>query len=285
MLLNPDRNVFNWSADNFGSTFTDTGFAVNAPGHANANTKGANTNLLSGIAEDCFGLSIVFSGANSSATIRRQLTDILIDPGAGVGNAGTSWSVLIANLYSNSPAFFAYQYYFPIFLKAGTAIGAAHQDLVAGTLGLRVGIRVLGRPSRPELMMCGSKVQTLGAVTATTSGAAVTPGTGALGAYSASLGTLSSDAWWWQVGVGSNDTTISTNYYLFDVAVNATNKLICAQGVPYGALSTAEQVFKGSVGNELPVRPVLLGEDVYVRGTAAAAPDGTMTAIAYALGG
>ena len=41
MLFNSDSNVFNFSVDNYGSTFTDAGIGVNAPGHANANTKGA----------------------------------------------------------------------------------------------------------------------------------------------------------------------------------------------------------------------------------------------------
>ena len=49
--------------------------------------------------------------------------------------------------------------------------------------------KLFGKPTRPELLRVGTKVQTYGAVTASTSGTAITPGTNAMGAYTASLGT------------------------------------------------------------------------------------------------
>lgn len=283
-------NNFNWQVDNFGSTYTDAGLGINSPGHANANTKGANTNMLNGIAEDCYGIAICFSGQSATLTARRCMVDLLIDPAAGVGNAGSSWSVIIANLYANSPTLgvtgcFGYWYYFPLFLKAGTAIGTAHQNLVAGTLPLRVSIRVFGKPSRPELIRVGTKVQTIGSTVGTTTGTAVTPGTDALGSYSASLGTLSSDKWWWQLGIGSNDTSMTAKGYLFDVAVNDTNKIIVAQNIPYNVTGTIEQASKGAMGMVTPYREVQSGENVYVRGACCSgAPDSSMTAIVYALG-
>lgn len=287
MLFSP-YNQFNWSVDNFGATYTDAGLGVNSPGHANANTKGANTNMLNGIAEDCYGISICFSGQSATTTVRRCYVDLLVDHAAGVGNAGTSWSVKIANLYANSPTFgtsgaFGYWYYFPLYLPAGTAIGTAHQNLVAGTLPLRVSMRVYGKPTRPELVWTGTKVQTLGAA-GSTSGTAVTPGTSAKGSYSASLGTLTGDAWWWQMGVASNDTSMTANGYLFDIAVNATNKLIVAENIPYTVTGTIEQASMGAMGSKVPIGMAVSGENVYVRGAAAAAPDSTMTAIVYALG-
>ena len=287
MLWSP-ANDFNWSVDNFGATYTDTGLGINSPGHANANTKGANTNLLNGLAEDCYGLSICFCNGNTTTVIRRQLTDILIDPAAGVGNVGSSWSVLIANLAANSPCFgldgaFGYWYYFPIYLNAGTAIGSAHQDLAATTQALRVAIRAYGKPSRPETVKVGTRVQTLGAVTGTTSGTAVTPGTGVKGSYSATLGTLNFNAFWWQLGILSADTTMTANGYLFDVAVNATNKLIVAENVPYVVVGTVERASMGAMGSGCQ-RNAVAGENVYVRGAGAAAPDTTMTAVVYAVG-
>lgn len=287
MLWSP-ANDFNWSVDNFGATYTDIGLGTNSPGNASANAKGANANLLTGLAEDCYALSICFSGANATTTIRRCLTDILIDPAAGVGNSGSAWSVLIANLAANSPSFgtdgsFGYWYYFPIYLTAGTAIGSAHQDSVATIQALRVSIRAYGKPSRPELVKVGTRVQTLGAVTGTTSGTAVTPGTGVKGSYSATLGTLNFDAFWWQLGVLSSDTSMTANGYLFDVAVNATNKLIVAENVPYVVVGTAERASMGAMGSGCQ-RNAVAGDDVYVRGAAAAAPDSTMTAVVYAVG-
>lgn len=292
MLWTPG-NDFQFSVDNFGATYTDAGIGTNVPGHANANTKGANTALLAGIAEDCYGIAIGFANGNTAAAIRRQMVDLLIDPAAGVGNAGSAWSVAIANLYANSPSFvggtavgsFGYWYYFPLYLKAGTAIGAAHQDLVATTQALRVLVRVYGKPSRPALLRVGNKVQTIGATVATTTGVAVTPGTNAMGAYSATMGTTSFDAWWWQLGIGSADTTMTANNYLFDLAANATNKVLLLEGMPYIVVGANEQASKSAFGISLPIRNLAAGQDIYVRAAAGAAPDTSMTAVAYALGG
>lgn len=287
MLWTPG-NEFNWTVSSFGANFSDAGLGANSPGNASANQKGANTNLLAGIAEDCYGLAICFSGGNSSTASRRQLTDILIDPAAGVGNNGSAWSVLIANLASNSPAFTAgaagYWYYFPIYLAAGTAIGSAHQDNTAGTLALRVSLRVYGKPSRPDLLKVGARVQTLGASIGTTVGTTVAPGTSVMGSYSATLGTLNFDAWWWQLGVLSTDSSMSTNSYLFDVAANATNKIICMEGVQYGVVGSAEQASKSAFGAEVPYRMISSGQDIYVRGVGSTTADTGMSAVVYAVG-
>lgn len=278
-------NDFNWQVDNFANSYNDTAFGLNSPGHANANTKGANTSMLNGIAEDCYGIAICFTGGNTSAAARRNLVDLLIDPAAGVGNAGTTWSVLIANLLVNSAAIHqgGYWYYFPLFLKKGTAIGTANQSLTATTSALRVGIKVFGKPSRPELIKFGTKVQTLGADTATTSGAAVTPGTTNMGAYSATLGTLTRNSFWWQAGLAFNDTTLGAEGSFIDVAAgDATNKKICADHIPYTCTST-EQTGKGAFGL-CNYRDIAAGQDVYVRVAGQLAPQTTPTVTVYALG-
>jgi hypothetical protein len=283
MLWTPG-NEFNFTADNFGATYSDAGFGTNAPGHANANTKGANTAILSAIAEDCYGMAICFAGGATAATIRRQLTDILIDPAGG-----TSWSVLIANLASCGPSLFSggYWYYFPIYLKAGTAIGAAHQDLVATTQALRVGIRVYGKPTRPELLRVGSRVETFGAVTATTTGTACTPGTNALGSYSASLGAIDHDMWWWQAsGILYNDSNIADSGGVVDVAFSTdggTTKILAVEHMSYNH-NSSEQYGKASFGAGIPYQKAPSGATVYARAAAGAAPETTPTVVAYGCG-
>lgn len=290
MLWTP-VNDFGWSVDNYGSTYTDAGIGVSSPGHANANTKGANTSMLVGIAEDCYGISISFSGRSGAAASQRCMVDLLIDPAAGVGNTGSSWNVVIANLFAVGPTLgtvgaFGYHYYFPLYLKAGTAIGTAHQNNTAGTLALRVAIRCYGKPSRSELMKCGTLVQTINANTSTTGGTvATTPGTGAKGSYSATLGTLTRDSWWWQLGVGSTDTSMTANGYLWDIAANATNKIMCAENIMYAVVSNAEQAGKAAMGTNIPIKCISSGQDVYTRAAAVGAPDTGMFGIVYALGG
>jgi hypothetical protein len=286
LLHIPDAAYFNSQVDNYTGNYSDLNFGVNVPGHASAHTKGANTNLLNGLAVDCFGLSIVISTNNISGFVRSSLTDILIDPAAGIGNPGSSWSVLIANLFAVSPGFeitFGTHYYFPIYIAAGTAIGAAHQN-GATSQSLHLSVRAHGKPTRPELLKYGTKVQTLGANTGSTTGTSFTSGTNAMGSYSSSLGTLNFDAWWWQLGAAGNTAPLGDKSYLADVAVNATNKLLCMQDVPFQTHSL-EISGKGAMGSMPPIRHVQSGEDVYVRGACVSgAPDSTV-AVVYALGG
>ena len=287
MLWTPS-NHFNWSVDNFGATYTDAAFGVSSPGHASANTKGANTAMLSAIAEDCYGIFIVFVGGSATTLTHRYLVDLLIDPAGG-----TSWSVVIANLYAPyaSIGCGGYAYYFPLYLKAGTAIGTANQALVAGK-AIRVGIRCYGKPTRPELLRVGTKVQTYGADTATTSGTAITPGTSAMGSYSASLGTSSYNQFWWQGGIGFNDaaigggTSISETYWLDVAASNdaGTTKVICAESIRAN-FSTTEQGGKECFGASYPYRDVPSGANVYMRAACQGTPQTTPTCVAYGLGG
>jgi hypothetical protein len=284
MLYN-EVNHFNWQVNNYSDTYPGNAAATTLTADAVAHTKGTDTALLAGIAYDCYGIAITVTLGFTDATIRRQMIDLRIDPAAGVGNAGSSWSAFIDNLYTNSPTNTAnmpgHQFYFPVFLPAGTAIGARVQDVVGGAT-CRFSIQVVGQPTRPDLLKVGHKVQTLGATTASTSGVAITPGTGAVGSYTASLGTLTSSAWWWQFGIGSNDTTITGNTMWFDVAHDATSKYICLEKAYYGG-ATGDHTGKVAFGITPPVRNAPAGTDVYVRGSALGTPDGTMTTVVYAV--
>ncbi len=285
MLYTP-VNHFNWEVNNFSDTYPGNAAATTLTADGATHTKGTNTAVLAGLAEDVYQIFILVSLANTSGTIRRQMIDLLIDPAAGVGNAGSSWSVAINNLYCNGPAtsigFYGCAYAFPLFLKAGTAIGARVQDTVGGA-ACRFSIRMYGKPTRPELFKVGSKVQTLGATTASTTGVTVVPGNASVGDYSASLGTLTNEAWWWQVGIGSADISITNNRYFFDIAHDATSKYICAQGIGYGGSSAAEETYKTAFGDRLPIRCAPAGTAVYVRGSALGAPDSSMTCVVYAV--
>ena len=287
MLYTP-VNHFNWTANNFSDSYAgDLSSLTLLTAGGSAHTKGSDTACMVGVAEDVYGITLNFGGGGTNVTIRRQMTDLLIDPAAGVGNPGSSWSVLINNLYTNSPAIssglIGHQFYFPLYLKAGTAFGARVQDVVASAT-CSLGIQVFGKPTHPELCKVGTKVRTIGATTATTTGVAVTPGTDAYGSYSVSLGTLGDEAaWWWQLGIGSNDTSMTANSYWFDIAHDATAKYVCARGIQYAVVGTTENSCKAAFGQIPPIHLVPAGASVYVRGAAVAAPDSTMTAVVYAV--
>jgi hypothetical protein len=232
-MLYTEANHFNWSVSTDTALPGDGAVVLTADG--SSHTKGSDTAVLAGLAYDCYGIQLQFQAGNTDTTARRSMVDLLIDPAAGIGNAGSSWSVLINNLLMSSPAtneaLSGYHFYFPLFLPAGTAIGARVQDLVGGE-DVSISATILGQPTRPDLVKVGTQVQTLGATTATTSGVSVSPGvTGSMGSYSASLGTLDRAAWWWQLGTGLNDATYSAFRVWWDIAHDATSKYICATGI------------------------------------------------------
>ena len=287
MLYTP-VNQFNWAANNYSNLWPGNAAANTLTAHANAHTKGTDTACMVGVAEDVYDIAMTVTTGSTDATIRRQMIDLLIDPAAGVGNAGSSWSVAINNLYCNSPsigasvAMWGVKYSFPLHLKAGAAIGARVQDVVGGGC-CRFSINVRGKPTHPELLKVGTKVQTIGATTATTTGVAVTPGNAVVGAYSASLGTLDRSAWWWQLGIGTNDTSLSTTVLYFDVAEDVTAKYICAEKILF-TTTTTELSSKSAYGECLPIRVAAAGQAVYVRGMCIGAPDSFYTAVVYAMG-
>jgi hypothetical protein len=271
------------TVDNYGATLTDAGQGALITASASANVKGATTSCLAGasVTSDVYGIGITFCGGNASATVRRYLADLMIDPAGG-----TTWVALINNLYVNSPALTGggYRYFFPLFLKAGTSVGLRTQSNVASAT-MRGAVQLYGKPTRSELIKVGSRVETFGAVTATTSGTAVTPGNAVAGAY-VSLGTTANECWWWQWGgVGCNDTTQGLNALMGDVAAgDATNKKICADSITQNN-TAAEQSGKEALGLRPPYRVIKAGETVYVRVSGSVLGDTTTDTTAYAVGG
>ena len=281
MLLN-DINEFNWTADNFGSTFSEADFGTSMTTGA-ANTKGAAVTLLSGatVTDDVYGIAINFFGGATASAARQFMADLLVDEAGG-----TSFSVKIANLMADAPTliFTGYQYYFPLYIKAGSSIGMQAQ-CQAASQALRCAVKVFGKPSHPHLLSVGTRVETFGADTATTTGTGLTPGTNALGSYTASMGTTSNNNWWWQMGYVITDTSITSAAYHFDVkAGNGTDDKLCIEGILTTG-TASEQMSKTAIGYGLPIRRIASGSNVYVRSAALfAAPDTGFSVCAYALG-
>lgn len=282
MLWTPG-NEFQSQVDNFGATYSDSGLGTAVTAHAtNANQKGTAVSLIAGasVPDDVFGISICFAGGNSNGSARTFLADLLVDPAGG-----TSWSTIINNLYFQAPSISmnGFWFYFPLYLKNGTSIGCQVQCSVAN-ITTRCAVRLHCRPSRPDLLKCGSIVETFGATTASSTGTAMTPGTNAQGSYTASLGTTSHDLWWWQAGWGCTDTTMTLNCLWLDVAVNATNKVICAENIPV-MTNTNESAGKAAMGSKPPIRFISGGQGVFIRGMSNGTPDSGNSVVAYGLGG
>lgn len=286
-MLYTSPNEFNWNATNVGSTFTDTGMGTQLTAGGTNHTKNATpTSLLAGasVTEDVYWISILFTGGSSSGASRRFLTNFYVDPAGG-----TSWesSPRIANLAANCPSLVqgGVLYHFPLFIKAGSSIGAACQAETASAT-VRCSIRVFGKPSNPEMVKSGSKVVTYGATTASTVGTTFTPGaSGAMGSYSGSLGTTSYDHFFWQMGILINDTTQTAVQYLCNLEVgDASNKRPVIEQMQHTNAGTVEQAGSPSAwGMGSPWKRTKAGDLIYVRGACTGTADSNLSAIAYAV--
>lgn len=276
---------FSFATDNAGTTYTAAGIGTQITAGGSNHSKNASiTSLLAGsvITQDCYWISIGFYAGSSSGASRRFLTDIFFDPAGGTGWEGTP---RIPDLAANCPDYIqgGVWYEFPLYVKSGTSIGARCQAETASST-VRVVIAVTGRPSRPMMIEAGTKVLAYGVTAASTQGTAVTPGdSGAMGSYSASLGTTSKDHWWWQTGILFTDTTQTAVQYWFDMAVgDANRKYIVQRGMHHTNAGTVEQAGKPNFsGIYYPAYSQASGALTYVRGVCTGTSDSTCTAIVY----
>ena len=283
MLFVPYSADFKWNA-----TSSDVRPATNygtalTPGN---NTQGTPATLISGatITEDVWGILINFNSAASSNQARNILVNILADPAGGTSYTTT----LIASLLGSCAAPYnigngGIWYYFPLGIPAGYSIGAsaAVNNATVGTIYAQCW--VFGQPRRPDIARRGRFVIPVGATTATSSGAPVTPGTTAEGAW-AELGTLERSAWWWQMGFGVSDNSMTVLAYHCDLAAgDASNKndLVINQLVTTTSTEQMNNMLAMAQNNN----NVASGSIVYGRAWCSGTPDSNVSMIAYALGG
>lgn len=271
------HNQFHGSIDNFGATISDANIGTSVPAHASANTKGADTSLIAGasVTHDVYGIFLGAAGGNVAGSDFGFLADLLIDP-----DGGTTWSVLVNNLLFSNPHLVRglYRYYFPLRLKAGTSIGM-RQQCSTGAQAMRMAVKLMIKPTRPELIRTGFKVETIGAVTASSTGQAITPGANAVGSW-ATIGTLTGEPWFWQCGARFQDTTLTMGSCIFDLALgDATNKRIAHTTTILN--DSTERVGKEAIGDYPPLMQGFAGETCYMRGTAGSTADSTCTGVAY----
>lgn len=154
-------------------------------------------------------LHVNFHAVSASGQARDCIADIGVDPAGG-----TSYSVLIPDLLCSCAGTITLNtsmgidYVFPIRINSGSSI-AVRMSVNNATVGTgRAWIRGYGKPEHPDITRFGTVVQAIGITAASSSGTAVTPGTTSDGTWT-SLGTVTRQAWWWQVGIGCNDSTMT----------------------------------------------------------------------------
>lgn len=267
---------FGWSLTNH--TTRPTGFMGTAVTPGN-NSKGSWAQCFSAIAQDVYLIHVNINNANTSGTARDLIVDIGIDEAGG-----SSYTVkipdLIGSCASTNNGGGGINYIFPLFIKAGSTI-AARGSQNGVTTGFRAWIKIYGLPRNPAAFRVGSRIEAIGVTAASSSGTAVTSGTTNEGSWT-SIGSLTNDAWWFQAGMGVNDSTMTSQDYLLDVAVGSSGQvpLITDQLWFTNSVETNSSALVIPGEREVPASGAIYAR-LWCEGTA----DSNLSVIVYALGG
>jgi hypothetical protein len=275
MLHVPLQSAQSWTYDNWGANpATTIGTAV-TPGASNALGSWTAIASSANIAQDVYGTYIQFHSGATSAAIKNHLVDIGVDPAGG-----TSYTAIISDFnISATPALTAAgarEHFFPMFIKAGSSVAARIRGSNATAGTVRVAARFYGQRSRPEVLPVGHFSQTFGAVTASSRGTTITPGNAADGAW-LDLGAVTADRplWWWQLGYGIDNATITAEYTYFELAYGDGSNKQTIFKVMHGG-TTAEICGLAAQTQMLwhaAYQPVQPGSNIYVRARCNNAPD------------
>ena len=249
------------------------------PGTSNSYGSYATLLSTSQVSEDAYGLWLFFNGGFVGGEARDMIATIGIDPAGGTSYTDTINHLLVscAESYSNAGR----QYYFPIWIKAGSSVGVKASVNSTNAAVFRCIAQAYGRPSDQRLVKVGTRVETLGATPSSSSGTSVTPGTTSEGTWT-QLGTLTNDAWWFQCGFGINNAAMALLQYHMDLSAgDASNKHILLEDIlvaTSGTETVGQRLHPGPCG-----RLCKAGDIVYGRMQCSGTADSGISMAAYAL--
>jgi hypothetical protein len=273
---------YGWRVSSF------TARPVNSPGTSVApgnNTKGSWSQLLAGasVTSDVWLVHVNFHAVSASAAIRDCIADIGIDPAGG-----SSYTVLLPDLLCSCAGSIALStgmgidYLFPIHIPSGASVAVRFSVNNATVGSARCWIRCYGKPEHPELTRKGQVCQAIGITAASSSGTAVTPGTTSEGTWT-SLGTLTRQAWWWQLGIGIADATMTDNIlYACDLSAgSAGGDSMIIEDQMVGSNSAEQLTYRAPLGQG--ARTMAAGVSVFGRMQCSGTADSALSMAAYAV--
>jgi hypothetical protein len=285
MLFSTPPCGFGLVIDSITARPTSSALGTAVTGSGSIDTKSSYQEIFSAAAvtNDVYGIRIACGVLGVNGETRMVLADIATDPAGG-----TSYSPVINNLAfmpCNTSFTSAWQYFFPLFIKAGSSI-AIRQQCGTASVNCQYRVWLYCKPTRPESWRVGSFVETIGATTASTTGTAVTPGTTSEGSWT-SLGTTTNAVWYWQAGMLIDDTTITANsVYDFDMGVGAVGQSdVVIQGISCYATSGETLSPLNTPSMNECIRETSAGSNVYGRAQCSGTADSNVSMIAYGLGG
>lgn len=277
---------FMWHLSSVGGTRPSATWGTSVTPAQNTFTTAAWAEVFAGAAvvNDVWGVSVLVH-ANSVATAARDtLLNIGIDPAGG-----TSYSTIIPQLLVSCAGGLGTGggnvcYYFPIRIPAGSSI-AAQASVNNATVGtLRVIVGLFGLPRHPHLTRVGSYVTAIGTVAGSSRGTTVTVGTTSDGSWT-SLGTPTKEHWYWQLGFGVNDSSMSSGgIYTSDLAFGNPQQMIIEDLIT-NIVSSAEALNTIPPDPAMCHRTVPANVEMFGRCQCSGTADSAISLAAYGVGG
>jgi len=231
--------------------------------------------------DDAYWIWIYAHTVNVVAENRMVMITVGVDPAGGSSFTDTINDLLIGAPLALQSTTGGPIYGFPLRIKAGSAIGVKAACLSATTTAIRVYCELMCQPSRPELVRCGSFVQTFGVTPPTVGGVAVTPGGASEGAY-AEIGTLDKPLWFFDFGYSIDDTTMTTASLEVDVALgDASNKRVIIPNAQI--ITTANEVLNRAAAGRFALGAP--GDKIYARSQHSGTADTNNSVAVYGVGG
>lgn len=284
-MLHPvGLSTYNFTYDNWGTNPASTVGTSVVPGTSNAEGSWTQIASSANIASDCYWLYMQIHSGATSGQAKNHLLDIGVDPAGG-----TSYTAVISNLdVGAAPALTAAgakEFVFPFFIKAGSSVAVRVQGSNATAGTIRCAARFYGKPSRPECVPVGTFSQTFGTIT-NSNGNSVTPGNAADGSW-VDLGAVTNPLWWFQVGYGIDNATITAEYTYIEVAWGDSSNKITMFKVMHGGTTgeTAGLACQTQMLACAAYNPVPAGANIYIRMRCNNAPDTGYHATVVGIGG
>lgn len=212
MLHFPSSPIVEWQR-NFPATPGAASFTTITGGAAN--TKGSYSTLIATATYDSYGfwLGIFNSGASTLNT--SQLLDIAL--GAAASEVDIFSNYLTGQRPINSTSGGPYWLFVPLFIPAGARVSARLQGVIASdTVNVAI-VLAGGQAALNGRIYTGC--DTYGAVTATSTGTAHTPGNTGAESAAATIGTATRDYSAVLLGLGSTQTVMTTIDYHVELTI------------------------------------------------------------------
>lgn len=274
-------STLRWSAASHDTRPVDNYGAAVTPAQ---NAKGGWATVMAGAAvlHAVWEIEVRVNNLDVTAISRDALVDIGYDSGGGFQVVIPDLLCSYAGPYLTGGAL-GVTYKFRVHIPAGAAVGARASVNSATLTAFGVSVVVAGDPADASLHWKGLFVRAIGVNAALSRGTIFTPGQAADGAW-AELGTLADELYDWQLGVGADDSTLAGVTYHFDLGIGAADPPTKNAVINLKQSGTTTEQWNRPAGFPATAKG-LVGEKAFARGWCSAAPDATMSAIAYGTGG